>query len=177
MASIGHVMVGAWAARMAPLSGVRWRDTLLLGSLALLPDLDVIAFALRVPYAAPFGHRGAAHSLVAALLVGLAAALLARALGARAARAGAIATLVVASHGLLDALTDGGLGVAVFWPFSNERFFAPWRPLPVAPIGARFWSGRGLAVVAVELCWFAPLVLWTLLGAGRKRPSLPSCPS
>jgi inner membrane protein len=100
-----------------------------------------------------------------------------RCLRARSVRAGAIATLVVASHGLLDALTDGGLGVAVFWPFSNERFFAPWRPLPVAPIGARFWSGRGLAVVAVELCWFAPLVLWTLLGAGRKRPSLPSCPS
>src|SRR5688572_10641137 len=124
MASIGHAIVGAWAARIAPLSGARGRDTLLLGSLALLPDLDVVAFALRVPYAAPFGHRGASHSLFAALLFGLAAALLAGALGANAKRVGVVTGLVVASHGLLDALTDGGLGAALLWPFSDERFFA-----------------------------------------------------
>jgi inner membrane protein len=89
-----------------------------------------------------------------------------------------IVTLVIASHGLLDALTDGGLGAALLWPFSDERFFAPWRPLPVAPIGARFWSGRGLAVLAVELCWFGPLAAWTLWPRGRRtKPSLPSCPS
>jgi len=173
MASIGHAIVGAWAARVAPLSGARGRDTLLLGSLALLPDLDVIAFALRVPYAAPFGHRGASHSLFAALLVGFAAALVARGLGARAKRVGLVTVLVVASHGLLDALTDGGLGTALLWPFSEERLFAPWRPLPVAPIGSRFWSERGLRVAATELAWFLPLLVWT--GWPRRRSaSLPS---
>jgi inner membrane protein len=177
VASIGHVIVGAWTARVAPLSEARWRDTLLLGSLALLPDLDVIAFAVRVPYAAPFGHRGASHSLLAALLVGFGASLVARRLGTSATRVGLVATLVVASHGLLDALTDGGLGAALLWPFSDERVFAPWRPLPVAPIGARFWTGRGLAVVAAELCWFAPLAVWTLWPRRRSAPSLPSCPS
>jgi inner membrane protein len=173
MASVGHLVVGAWAARVAPLSTVRWLDTLLLGSLALLPDLDVVAFALRVPYAAPFGHRGASHSLCAALLVGFAAALLARGLGARAKPVGVVTALVVASHGLLDALTDGGLGAALLWPFSDERFFAPWRPLPVAPIGARFWSARGLTVVATELAWFLPLLVWTCWPR-RRSPSLPS---
>lgn len=162
MASIGHVIVGSWAARVAPLSDARARDTLMLGTLALLPDLDVMAFVLRVPYAAPFGHRGASHSLAVALLVGLAAALLSRAFGANASRTGVIATLVVASHGLLDALTDGGLGAALLWPFSDRRFFGPWRPLPVAPIGARFWSTRGLAVAATELAWFLPLLVWTV---------------
>jgi inner membrane protein len=162
VASIGHVIVGAWAARVAPLSDVRWRDALLLASLSLLPDLDVIAFALRIPYAAPFGHRGASHSLLAALVVALGAGLLARAIGARGRRVAVVVALVVASHGLLDALTNGGLGAALLWPFSDRRFFAPWRPLPVAPIGAQFWSARGLAVVAVELCWFAPLAAWTL---------------
>jgi inner membrane protein len=167
MASIGHAIVGAWAARIAPLSGAPGRDALLLGSLALLPDLDVVAFALCVPYAAPFGHRGASHSLAAAVLVGLASALVARAWGGRAGRVGMVVGLVVASHGLLDALTDGGLGAALLWPFSNERFFAPWRPLPVAPIGARFWSARGLAVAATELAWFLPLLVWT--GWPRRR--------
>jgi inner membrane protein len=170
MASIGHAIVGAWAARMAPLSGARGRDTLLLGSLALLPDLDVVAFALRVPYAAPFGHRGASHSLTAAVFAGVAAALLARACGARAARTGIVVGLVVASHGLLDALTDGGLGAALLWPFSDERFFAPWRPLPVAPIGSRFWSARGLAVAATELAWFLPLLVWTCWPRRRREP-------
>jgi inner membrane protein len=174
MASVGHVVVGAWGARMVPLSAVRWRDVAVLASLSLLPDLDVVAFALGIPYAAPFGHRGASHSLAAALLVGLAAALLARGYRARAVRTGVVVALVVASHGLLDALTDGGLGAALLWPFSNERFFAPWRPLPVAPIGARFWSARGLAVVWVELLWFAPLAAWTAWARERRTPSLPS---
>lgn len=172
MASVGHVIVGAWAARVAPLSAARWRDTALLGALALLPDLDVAAFALRVPYAAPFGHRGATHSLCAAVVVGLAAAFVAKALETSALRVGCVVGLVVGSHGLLDALTDGGLGSALLWPLSNQRFFAPWRPLPVAPIGARFWTGRGLSVVAVELAWFAPLAVWTVWP--RKGTSLPS---
>lgn len=41
-----------------------------LSALALLPDLDVIGFSPGVPYGAPWGHRGASHSLAAVLLVG-----------------------------------------------------------------------------------------------------------
>jgi inner membrane protein len=73
-----------------------------------------------------------------------------------------LAVAVAASHPLLDAVTDGGLGVALLWPFSNERFFAPWRPLPVAPIGARMLSPRGLHVVLVEMLWSWPLLVWAL---------------
>jgi inner membrane protein len=83
---------------------------------------------------------------------------------------GVVAGLVVASHGLLDALTDGGLGAALLWPFSDERFFAPWRPLPVAPIGSRFWSAGGLAVAATELAWFLPLLVWTCWPRRRREP-------
>lgn len=70
--------------------------------------------------------------------------------------------MAVGSHGLLDALTDGGLGAALLWPFSNERMFAPVRPLPVAPIGARMLSSRGLYVATVELLWFLPLWAYAL---------------
>jgi inner membrane protein len=70
--------------------------------------------------------------------------------------------LVLASHGLLDTLTDGGLGVALLWPFTTRRWFAPWRPLPVAPIGARLFAPVGLHVLLVELVCFAPLFAWAL---------------
>jgi inner membrane protein len=58
-----------------------------------------------------------------------------------------------ASHPLLDALTNGGLGVALFWPWSDARLFAPWRPIAVSPIGAGFFSARGLAVLGSDLRW------------------------
>lgn len=82
---------------------------------------------------------------------------------ASVARTGLLASLVLASHALLDTLTDGGRGCALFWPFSDARYFAPYRPIPVAPIGLGFLSARGLSVAAVELVIFAPLfayVLW-----------------
>jgi len=69
--------------------------------------------------------------------------------------------LATASHGLLDAMTDGGLGVAFFSPFNNDRYFLPWRPIRVSPIGiSRFFSDRGLEVLASELLWiWLPSVL------------------
>jgi inner membrane protein len=62
--------------------------------------------------------------------------------------------LATASHGLLDAMTDGGLGVAFFSPFNNARYFLPWRPIRVSPIGvSRFFTDRGLEVLKSELFW------------------------
>jgi inner membrane protein len=134
---------------------------LLLAGLSMLPDADVIGFALHVPYEAPFGHRGATHSLVFALAVALVSVAVACAVKLRPLRTGALVFAVVASHGLLDTLTDGGLGVALLWPFSDVRFFAPWRPIPVAPIGAAFFlTGYGLRVAATELVLFVPLWLY-----------------
>src|SRR5262245_62425304 len=73
---------------------------------------------------------------------------------------------VLASHGLLDTLTDGGLGAALFWPFDLTRYFAPWRPIPVSPIGLAFLSPYGLSVAATELALFAPAIAWAF---GRPR--------
>ncbi len=74
----------------------------------------------------------------------------------------AFASAVVASHGLLDAMTNGGLGVAFFWPLSERRCFLPVKPLPVAPIGARMLSPRGAFVLAVELVYFLPPLVYAL---------------
>jgi inner membrane protein len=69
----------------------------------------------------------------------------------------------VGSHGVLDAMTTGGLGAALMWPFTTARYFLPWRPIPVAPIGVGMLSARGVYVVGVELLLFLPFwgyALW-----------------
>jgi inner membrane protein len=111
---------------------------------AVLPDADVIGFALHVPYGSPFGHRGFTHSIAFAMIAAVIAALVLR----RDRRTFAFVFLCTLSHPLFDALTDGGLGVAFFAPFSNHRYFFPWRPIRVSPIG-RF----DLGVFASEVCW------------------------
>jgi inner membrane protein len=149
---------GRRAARRASLP----RSMALWSVLSLLPDADVIGLRFGVAYADPWGHRGATHSLALALALGLVVGLGAAVLRQPALRTALLATLVVASHGLLDTLTDGGLGCALLWPFDDARFFAPWRPIPVAPIGAAFFSARGAAVAVAELVLFSPLLLYAL---------------
>jgi inner membrane protein len=62
--------------------------------------------------------------------------------------------LAVASHGVLDAMTNGGLGVAFFAPFDDRRFFFPFHPILVSPVRpSRFFDARGLAVLQSELLW------------------------
>jgi inner membrane protein len=89
-----------------------------------------------------------------------------------ATRTSLIAAAVLVSHPILDTLTDGGLGCAVLWPFSNQRFFAPWTPLPVAPIGRGFLSAEGAQIAAFELLVFSPFLLyaiWPLLPCSRPK--------
>lgn len=128
------------------------RTTMFAGiGIAMVPDLDVISFLLGIDYASQFGHRGASHSLFAA-----------------AALAGLITTTLkpdrwqfvflflfasMASHGLLDTLTNGGLGAALFWPMSDARIFAPITPIAVSPIAHEFFSVQGLWALVSEFFW------------------------
>jgi inner membrane protein len=124
---------------------------------ALVPDLDVIAFALGVPYAHPLGHRGLWHSVPFAAFAAACVAVLAfrhTLPGLSRSRAWLYLFLAIGSHGVLDAATDGGLGVALLAPFDERRFFLPFRPIAVSPIGVgAFFSARGLAVTLNELLW------------------------
>jgi inner membrane protein len=171
MASIGHVAVGMAAARAY--SG---EERASLGSMAawsalsMLPDADVIAFAFGIAYEDPWGHRGASHSLLVAAALGSVAAAAAPDLRLPRIRTWLLATTVLASHGLLDTLTDGGLGCALLWPFDLTRYFAPWRPIPVSPIGLGFLSPYGAVVAATELILFAPLLFMALRRRRRLRP-------
>ncbi len=180
---------------------------------AMLPDADVLAFALHIPYADAFGHRGASHSLLFAGVLAAVAAVLAffgsgrpwsapRNSGSRrpwsavscqprltptkagptvasTLQAAVFVFVCAASHPLLDAMTSGGLGVALAWPWSEQRFFAPWRPVRVSPFAPQFFSARGVATLLSELRWvWLPLatavVAWKLIQPAPAAPRDPS---
>lgn len=175
-----HAFAGAALSALAPRP---YRDAalaLLLAGVAAAPDLDVVGFRYGIAYAHPLGHRGLTHSLFFALCTGvLLAAVIARARGAPLrSRAtfglAAVIALAAASHGVLDALTRGGLGVGFFVPFDNQRYFFPWRPLLVSPISAaEFFDGVGVEILRNEIAWvWVPLGLAVgLLVALRARAS------
>lgn len=134
---------------------------------AVLPDADVIGFRFGIRYADLLGHRGFSHSLLFAVIMGLVGALLAPRLRGGRVMGFGVGLFAVASHILLDAMTNSGLGVAAFWPFDPARHFCAWRPIRVSPFGLRaLLSERGLAVFASELRWVwlpcagAGLSLW-----------------
>jgi inner membrane protein len=171
MASVGHIAVGLAAARVYHNRGVPHGSSVVWWSaLSLSPDADVIGFALGVEYADPWGHRGATHSLVSAMAVGLAIGLTARWFKRPAGRIALVASVVLASHAILDTMTDGGLGCALFWPVSFVRYFALWRPIPVAPIGFDFLSPYGGIVALKELVLFSPLLFYALRRSTPPRP-------
>jgi len=174
VASLAHVIVGCGGGRaLRPRERLPWRPMLALSALSMLPDLDVVGFKFGVPYAAPFGHRGATHSLLFAIVAAFIATFLARREGERSSRLLFIALVVAVSHPLLDALTDGGLGVSLLWPISTHRFFFPWTPIPVAPIGARMLTARGLRVLLYEAAWSLPLAAWALWPRGDPPSAKP----
>jgi inner membrane protein len=136
-------------------------------ALAMLPDADVAAFKLGIAYADTWGHRGATHSLAFAALTAtvLAAAFSAMFASVRWQIIWLFFFVAMASHGLLDSLTSGGLGAALLWPFSDARIFAPVQPIRVSPIGAGFFSLRGVHVMLSELRWiWLPLAVLAALG-------------
>jgi inner membrane protein len=148
---------------------------LLAAFCAFAPDLDVLEFRFGVSYSSPWGHRGWTHSLLFAIAFGLIMAWMYHRITARPVREGKafrynalFLILSTLSHPLLDMLTNGGLGVAFFLPFSEERFFFPVRPIQVSPLVAGdFFSKWGLRVLASEAIWIGlPCLMAVLLAKG-----------
>jgi len=168
-AALGAVMVDS------PPRRVVWG----LGAVcAMLPDLDVLTISLGVPWGHVLSHRGLTHSLpFAAGLALVVTAIVSRWLagGQSRLRLWAFFFAATASHGLLDAMTSGGPGIAFFAPFSDARYFLPWRPIVVSPLGiSAFFSRWGLEVMASELRWLwlpAAAVILACALTRRRRTS------
>jgi inner membrane protein len=154
------------------------RRELFLGALcSVVPDLDVVGFRFGIQYGDVWGHRGITHSIVfAALLAGSLVALWYRGKPAVATTGLFLYFfLCTASHGVLDAMTNGGLGIAFFSPFDTTRYFFPVNPVLVSPIGVSdFFSPYGVRVLFSEAIWiwlpsFAAFVV--LRGVQRLKSS------
>lgn len=138
---------------------------------SILPDGDALLYWAGVPYGDTFGHRGFTHSIAFAAIVAAAGAVCARQLKTKRAVVCAVLFTSTLSHGVLDAMTTGGLGVAFFSPFSNHRYFLPWRVIEVSPIGvSRFFSARGIEILASEVMtvWL-PCLLFAAAGILVRR--------
>ncbi|NVO31127.1 metal-dependent hydrolase [Hymenobacter lapidiphilus] len=174
MASIvGHCVLGTTLAKLLLPERRYWPWWLLAAACAFLPDADVVGFKLHIAYDSLWGHRGLSHSLVAAVVVASVVVVL---VGGRAGapprgRLWALLFLATASHGVLDAMTTGGLGVAFLSPFDAERHFFGFRPIAVSPIGIKNFLGEwGARVLRSEVKWvLLPCALLLLVQAAVLR--------
>jgi len=153
-----HAVVGASVAVLRRSSVKPAKLAIVAALLAVLPDIDVIGFRFGIAYGDMLGHRGFTHSLVFAAIAGVLAALALFPEVKRGSRdswyLACLLAVATASHGLLDAFTDAGLGIGFFIPFDDSRYFAPWRPLAASPLSiVHFFEGRGLSILLNELKW------------------------
>ena len=154
------------------MSGQRRPVRLWLLSVActILPDLDVLAFSFGIPYHHFFGHRGFFHSPFFALCFSsILLCIFFRDVKLFTKKwwlYWGYFSMLMASHGILDAFTNGGLGIALLSPFSNTRFFAPWTPIEVSAIGGMsvLFTRRGMLVLWSEFCliWMPLLIILSL---------------
>ena len=153
--------------------GVPARFWALGAACAILPDADVVGVAFGIPVHHVLGHRGLSHSLTfaAALATVVVALFFRRGAGMSRARLWVYFFLATASHGALDALTNGGPGIAFLVPFDNRRYFFPVRPIEVSPLGIRpFFSEWGARVVANEMLWiWLPALVFAAACVGWRR--------
>ncbi|AKQ44762.1 hypothetical protein TH63_02600 [Rufibacter radiotolerans] len=167
--AFAHALVAVALGKGANLKGKTFKLLGLGAFCTVFPDADVVMFKFGVPYEHFLGHRGFSHSLVFALLLGLLVTFLfyrrTSLFSASGFKYVLFFFLCTASHPLLDAMTSGGLGVAIFSPFDNTRYFLPWRPIQVSPIGVKnFFSSRGVAVLKSEFLWVGlPCMVYLLL--------------
>lgn len=173
--AFSHAIASVAIGKLTFIKKVDWKFWALGAFCAVVPDADAIGFKLGVPYESFWGHRGFTHSFVfAALLAATVNFIFYREEKLSSARWWALFAfffLSTASHPILDAMTTGGLGVAFFSPFDNTRYFFPFRPIKVSPIGiAQFFSKWGWRVIKSEFIWvWIPSFVLIAIAALAKR--------
>lgn len=168
--AITHAIVGI-SASFAISKGMAPQRFFALSILcAMLPDLDVLAFRFGIPYGNFWGHRGFFHSFSFSLLLGFCVAFV------FFRKEGFISksflfyflyfSVVTSTHGILDAFTNGGLGIALLSPFDNGRYFFWATPISVSPLSVKaFFGDRGIAILKNEIMWvWLPSIFVAVIG-------------
>ncbi|MBB3060866.1 metal-dependent hydrolase [Microbulbifer rhizosphaerae] len=169
--AFSHVVIPAVIYAAFKSGSINIRLLVVAAALSVLPDLDVVAFKFGIPYESQWGHRGFTHSLVFSAAISLLVVFFHRKIRSKPLTVFAVCFAASVSHAILDAMTNGGLGVALYWPFSSERIFLPYRPIQVSPIGVgAFFTEKGLRVISSELFWvLIPGLVVGTLGALTRR--------
>jgi inner membrane protein len=146
-----------------------------------LPDIDALGFHYGVPYNSLWGHRGITHSFFFAAIVSVIVCIVfykrTKIFTVEWFTLFIYFFIATSLHPILDALTNGGLGVAFFAPVDNTRYFFSWRPVKVAPISVGgFFTDRGWQVFKSELLfiWIPSILLMVIMSITKKRKSFKS---
>jgi inner membrane protein len=170
--AITHFIVGAALALPAIESEIsnvlpKWAIPVSAGLVAVAPDFDTLAMGFfGIPYSSFFGHRGFFHSPFFLLV---SSAILAMIITRRqpwrvTARIAAMWGGCAITHPLLDAMTDGGLGVMLLFPISTTRLFFPWRPIHVSPLSIQRFFDNAAYILRSELPFCVSAVAIGVLG-------------
>ena len=163
--AITHVVVAAAAGKIYTNRKMPERFWMTAIFCSVVPDADVIGFSFGIRYGDFFGHRGFFHSIFFAFILSFVLTAIffrdRKIFSPQWWKYVLFFFAVGASHGILDAFTNGGLGIALLSPFDNSRYFFPWTPIQVSPIGLRMFLSRwGLEVIACEIKYiWLPLLL------------------
>ena len=169
-----HSFIGALSAFLFKIKKLKIQFFFFSILCPILPDFDVIAFKFGIPYEHFFGHRGFFHSLFFTFILSLiVVGIFFRSKDiSLKGKTGLLIYffILTASHGVLDALTSGGLGIALFAPFDNTRYFFPYTPIKVSPIGvAAFFSDWGKRVMISEILWvWLPAIFILIVSLSAK---------
>ena len=159
---LAHSLIGASVAAAIHGKAPSWWKLLCISAfLGVFPDFDYILNWLHIGWGG--WHHGFTHSFVFALFAGAMTVLIT---GWRTVRSFFAFTAAIASHGLLDYLITESRGIALFWPFTNQRY----KLLIPNPINYS-WSKTSLLDAAfdvlqiclTELIIFGPLLLLVML--------------
>lgn len=173
-----HAVVGLGIAQLYTPPRWRWLHWTLAAFLAIFPDVDAFSSAA---YGAILGHRGFTHTLIFSLwLALLTASLTFRWLRGSFWALSGVYFLALASHGLLDALTYGGMPIPFFWPLTDQRY-GNWGPIPVSDLGFEIPDPRSSRSLRSELIqvWLptaACVGVLTLVRHFRRRRSQEKVP-
>ncbi len=163
--AFSHIAIPIGLRLAAGSKKISWRLLLVGLFLSVAPDLDAIAFYFGIPYESQWGHRGFTHSILFAACFAWLPMFFHRYLKSSRVVVYLLSFVSMLSHGILDAMTTGGLGVAFVWPFNDERYFFPWRVIEVSPISVnRFFTERGISVIMSEVgyIWIPTLAIAVL---------------
>jgi inner membrane protein len=167
---VGHALAGlaaGWMVQGTPPSSAKatWiREAALFGSLAVLPDADLLFGA----------HSGPTHGIGAAALIGaIAFALWPGATDVRA-RGALACMLAYGTHILLDWLgsdSSAPIGIMALWPLSREYYESSLHVFMA--ISRRYWHGwafvrQNVTALARELLILGPVLLGVMFWRRRE---------